>query len=74
MYEIFEKLMSERGLTHYKVSKATGVSQSSLSDWRLGKGVPGAKTLSKLAEFFGVSVDYLIGRETEKAPASEAEA
>lgn len=63
MYDIFVKLMEDRGLTHYGVWKATGVSQSSLSDWRLGKGTPGAANLMKLADFFGVSVDYLMGRE-----------
>ena len=63
MYEIFEQLMQERALTHYGVWKATGVSQSSLSDWRRGKGTPGSNSLSKLADFFGVTVDYLMGRE-----------
>ncbi len=63
MYEIFEKLMKERSLTHYAVWKATGVSQSSLSDWKKGKGTPGAASLVKIADFFGVTVDALMGRE-----------
>jgi transcriptional regulator with XRE-family HTH domain len=62
LYEIFEQLMQERFLTHYGVWKATGVSQSSLSDWKKGKGTPGSQSLSKLADFFGVTVDYLMGR------------
>lgn len=63
MYEIFEQLMQERGLTHYGVWKNTGVSQSSLSDWRRGRGTPGAHSLAKIADFFGVTVDFLMGRE-----------
>ncbi len=63
MYEIFERLMRERSLTHYAVWKATGVSQSSLSDWKRGKGTPGAASLLKLADFFGITVDELMGRE-----------
>ena len=63
MYEIFERLMQEHGLTHYGVWKNTGVAQSSLSDWRRGRGTPGAQSLSKLADFFGVTVDYIMGRE-----------
>jgi transcriptional regulator with XRE-family HTH domain len=63
MYEVFEQLMKDRGLTHYGVWKHTGVSQSSLSDWRRGRGTPGALSLAKIADFFGVTVDYLMGRE-----------
>jgi transcriptional regulator with XRE-family HTH domain len=63
VYDIFERLMQERGLTHYGVWKHTGVSQSSLSDWRRGRGTPGALSLSKLADFFGVTVDFMMGRE-----------
>lgn len=67
MYEIFAKLMQEKGLTsHYQVYKATGVSQSSLNEWKSGKSVPGVKNMSKLAEYFGVTVEYLLGKEKEK--------
>ena len=60
MYEIFEHLLQKYGVTPYKVSKATGVSQSSLSDWKLGKITPKTATLQKIADYFGVTVDYLI--------------
>lgn len=60
MYEIFEQLLQKYGVTPYKVSKATGVSQSSLSDWKLGKITPTTKTLQKIADYFGVTIDYLM--------------
>lgn len=60
MYEIFSKLLHDYGVTPYKVSKATGVSQSSLSDWKLGKITPKSDTLKKIADYFGVTVDYLM--------------
>lgn len=66
MYEIFAKLLKERGVTPYQVSKATGVSQSSLSDWKNGKSKPKYEKMKLIAGYFGVSVDYLIGNE--KAP------
>ena len=47
MYEIFEQLLQKYGVTPYKVSKETGVSQSSLSDWKLGKITPKTSTLKK---------------------------
>ena len=34
MYERFEQLLQKRGVTPYKVSKETGVTQTSLSNWR----------------------------------------
>lgn len=65
MYEIFEQLLQRYGVTPYKVSKATGISQSSLSDWKLGKITPKTSTLQKIADYFGVSLDYLTtGKES----------
>lgn len=59
MYEIFSKLLQEHGVTPYKVSKETGVSQSTLSDWKRGVSTPKIDKLQKIANYFGVSVDYL---------------
>lgn len=67
MYEIFAQLLQERGITPYRVAKETGVSQGSLSDWKNGKSTPKYEKMIKIAEFFGVSVEYLTtGREPEK--------
>lgn len=60
MYEIFRKLLDEKGITSYQVSKDTGISQTTLSDWKLGKSTPKADKLKKLADYFGVSVDIFI--------------
>lgn len=70
MYEIFSKLLHLYGVTPYKVSKETGVSQSTLSDWKLGKITPKSDTMKKIADYFGVTVDYLMtGKEIdEKEP------
>lgn len=66
MYEIFSKLLQSYGVTPYKVSKETGVSQSTLSDWKKGKITPKSDTMKKIADYFGVSVDYLMtGKEKE---------
>ena len=68
MYEIFAKLLKEKGVTPYQVHKATGVAQSSLSDWKNGKSKPKYEKMAAIADYFGVSVDYLLGREEKKAP------
>lgn len=66
MYEIFLKLLKAKGCSAYQVSKATGIAQSTLSDWKSGKSVPKADKMQKIADFFNVSVDYLMtGEEKE---------
>lgn len=66
MYEIFSQLLQKFGVTAYKVSKATGISQSSLSDWKLGKVTPKTDNMKKIADYFGVSLEYLMtGEEKE---------
>ena len=66
MYEIFAKLLKAKGCTAYQVSKATGIAQSTLSDWKSGKSVPKADKIQKIADFFDVSADYLMtGEEKE---------
>lgn len=72
MYEVFERLMKIRGITAYKVCKDTGVSQATISRWKNGKSEPSLETMQQLAEYFGVSVDYLLsGGEEGVVPAKE---
>lgn len=67
MYEIFEQLLQKYGVTAYKVSKETGVTQTSLSNWKSGRNTPSTKTLQRIADYFGVTVDYLMtGKEEPK--------
>lgn len=72
MYEIFVKLLQEHGMSVYQFSKATGIAQSTLSDWKRGKSRPRNDKLKKIADYFGVSVDYLLGRveQTKNEPAT----
>ncbi len=60
MYEIFVKLLEKYGVTAYKVSKATGIAGSTFTDWKNGRSVPKQDKLQKIADYFGVTVDYLI--------------
>ena len=59
MYEIFEQLLQKYGVSAYKVAKETGVTQSTLSDWKRGRSTPKTENMKKLADYFGVSIDYL---------------
>ena len=64
-YKIFDSLLKMHNLTVYKVSKATGIAQSTFSDWKSGRSTPKADKLKKIADFFGVSVSYLIQGDDE---------
>ncbi len=69
MYEIFEQLLQLKGVSAYRVAKETGISQASLSDWKSGKvKQPSADKLQKIADYFGVTVDYLLGNDPTTTP------
>lgn len=63
MYEYFNYLLQKFDVTPYKVSKETGVSQSTLSDWKRGISTPKNDKLKKIADYFGVSVNFLMTGE-----------
>lgn len=67
---LFE-LMAESGITQLKLSKETGISTGNISDWKSGRSSPKADALCKIADYLGVSVDYLLGRTDAKALASD---
>lgn len=66
MYEIFEHLLQVTGITTYKVCKDTGISQSTISSWKSSKGMVNTDTAKKIAQYFNVSIDYLMGLDTEE--------
>lgn len=52
---------------------AFGVAQSTVGGWEAGKREPNYETTMRLARFFGVSIDYLLGVDKEKEPLPIAE-
>lgn len=59
MYEIYKELLDQKGLKNADVSRATGISNMTLSDWKNGKSKPKNDKLMLIADFLGVSVEYL---------------
>lgn len=57
------ELRDSKGLTDYKVSLDTGITKSTFSDWKNGRSEPKLEKLSKIANYFGVTVDYFINKE-----------
>lgn len=60
MYEIFKKLCEKNGVSSADVARATGVAKATLSEWKKGTYRPKADKLQKIADYFGVSLDYLM--------------
>lgn len=63
MYEIFEELLQRFNVTTYQVSKATGISQSTFSNWKSRRNLIRGDKAKKIADYFGVSVEYLMTGE-----------
>ena len=55
------KLIEENGITPYRLAKDIGVSMGHIGDWKRGRSSPTSERLVKLAKYFGVSTDYLLG-------------
>lgn len=58
-----------KGLTQVEVSRIIGISQNGYSDWETGKNRVDARSLGRLAELYGVTVNYLLGIDENDAPA-----
>ena len=73
MYEIFVELLQKNNMTAYQVCKATGIAPATVSDWKSGKSTPKQDKLKKIADHFGVSLDYLMtGKESQaRKPVSD---
>ena len=67
MYEIFLRLCALKGVSPADVSRATGIRESTLSNWKVRGTKLSAKNATIIASYFGVSVDYLTtGQDIER--------
>lgn len=63
MYSKFEHLLQRDGVSAYYVSKNTGISQATLSDWKKGKSVPKLDKLKLIADLFNVPLEYFTAKD-----------
>ena len=64
--ERLKELRMEKGIGQNRLAKELGLSNASISYWENGKQEPSASAIFKLANFFEVSADYLIGLKDYK--------
>lgn len=60
-----QNLASQKGITIAKMIKDLGLGQGTFSTWKKRGTIPNGDVLREIADYFGVSVDYLLGEDTE---------
>lgn len=63
-FDIFSVLCEQKGVSRYKACTDVGLNRAAVAKWKVG-AIPNGTTLTKLAEYFGVTTDYLIGIPVE---------
>ncbi|MBQ6951913.1 MAG: helix-turn-helix transcriptional regulator [Clostridia bacterium] len=71
-YDRFRQLCERKGISCNKAALEIGLSNATPTKWKKTGATPVGETLDKIAAYFGVSTDYLLGKE-EKAPTNEGE-
>ena len=61
-YEIYKELCKSVGKSECRVAEEVGTHKTSITYWKKGN-TPTKKILESIAEYFNVSVDYLLGKE-----------
>ena len=72
-FDRFQSLCQEKGISVYRACQDIGLNRSAVAKWKAG-GKPNGTTAGKLADYFGVSTDYLLGlsqQRTESALTDE---
>ena len=70
---MYEKLLQKFGVTTYQVAKATGISQSTFSAWKTRRNLISPEKGKLIADYFGVSLGYLMGSEEAEPNAVDKE-
>lgn len=65
-YDLFAKIIEAKGITPYRIAKDTGLTTVLFTDWKKGKSKPKYDKLKIIADYLGVSVEYLQGIETKE--------
>lgn len=68
MVQRLKQLRGLRGVSQQSLAEVVGVSQQSINKYENQKAEPDIQTLGRLADYFGVTIDYLVGHPAPLAP------
>lgn len=66
--ERLKQLRAEKNISQAALANVMGVSQQAVAKWETDKATPDPSAISKLADYFGVTSDYLLGRTDTPRP------
>lgn len=69
-YDRFELLCKNKGMTPTAVARENGITQQAVSLWKQRGSTPNANTIKTLADYFGVSTDFILGNDTGSTKAA----
>ena len=64
-------LRKSKNITQADLARALNVTQAAVGNWELGKREPDNLTLLQIADYFGVTTDYLLGKSSSPSPVSD---
>ena len=64
MYDRYCKLRDEKGVKDATVARETGIPRSTFTDWKNGRSQPKNDKIQRIADYFGVTVDYFTNDPT----------
>lgn len=64
-YDVFLRLCASKNVSPSKAAEAVGLNRAAVAKWKNG-ATPSAVTAIKLANYFGVTTDYLLGKPDQK--------
>ena len=74
MKTLFKKVRESRKITQAEFAKIMNVAPSTVGLWEQGRREPNYESLNKMADYYGVTTDYLLGREdSSKLPKEESQ-
>lgn len=62
-YKKLKELRSKKDISQAELARSLGMSQQAIAKWETEKATPDPEMLIKIADFFGVTTDYLLGRD-----------
>ena len=69
-YDVFNALCSAKGISCKRASMEIGLSNSIAAKWKRTGATPNGDTLNKIADYFGVTTDYLLNGEQKEMPST----
>lgn len=73
-YDLFSDLCKSKGIKPSRAATELGINRSNVTNWKNGGYTPRGDTLQKIADYFGVTTDFLLtGEQKEKSPSESGE-